>query len=296
MKHCPQCNRVETDEALKYYQKFVELSPNDAGAHLNLAILMAGLDRMDEACKYAERATKLDPKNADAWTELGKIQMLTGRQSAAQDSFWRAVELQPKWSEAHKFLVTALLQEKKLERADAILTQAAKDNPKEAEVYSMTGELAFRMEDPVRALQSYGKAHELKPTAETAFDFAIAYARNHVDAMAEEFFRKATQLKPDFAEAWFNLALLRDGQKDTAEALTAFRQAESYGIHEGVLYYRMGVLYARLKDVEKSLAYLEKAVKTDPQRWKQKLREDLKPVTSDLDSVRYRSEFQKLIQ
>ncbi len=286
----------KVDEALKYYQKFVELSPNDAGAHLNLAILMAGQDRMEEAFKYAEKATKLEPKNAEAWTELGKIQMLTKRQADAQNSFRRATELDSKWSEAHKFLVTALLQRNKLAEADAILTEAAKNNPKEAEVYSMTGDLAFRMKDPARALQSYGKAHELKPTAETAFDFAMAYAQSGLDPLAEDFFRKAIQLKPDFGEAWYNLALIKDRQKDTAEALTAYRQAESYGIREGTLYYRMGVLYARLKDIEKSLAYLEKAVKADPDRWKQRLREDLKPVTSDLDVVRYRPEFQKLIQ
>ncbi|HEV8132641.1 MAG TPA: tetratricopeptide repeat protein [Acidobacteriota bacterium] len=286
----------KNDDALKYYQKFVELSPDNSGAQLNLAILLAGMDRLEEASKYAERATQLDPKNVEAWAELGKIKWSAGKEGEAEEALRHVIVLQSKWSEAHRLYVTLLLKGNKLSEADSVLTEAIKSNPKEAEVYSLTGELAFQLKDPVKALQSYAKAYELNPTPESTFDFAMAYLRNNLDPMAEEFFRKAVQMKPGFGEAWFNLGLLNDRRNDTAEALTAYRQAEGAGIREGMLFYRMGFLYARVKDIDRALSYLMKAVNTEPDRWKKRLREDLKAVTSDLDIVRYRPEFQKLIQ
>ena len=285
----------QTDDALKYYQKFVELMPENAKAQLNLAVLMAQRDRMQEAAKYAIKAVELEPKNPDAWIELGKIDMLINKQAEGQRAFLAAIQLDPKWSDAHRFLLDSYFKENKMAEANAVLVEAAKKNPNEAEVHTRTGELALRTGDVIRALQSYGKAHELKPSADTAFDFAMAYARNGMEPLAEQYFNEAIQKKPDLGEAWFNLGIIKDRQKNTAEAIKDYKQAETNGIREGLLYYRLGFLYARTNQADQALAYLGKAIQTDP-KWKNSLREDLKAVTSDLDSIRYKAEFQKLMQ
>ncbi|HEY2933058.1 MAG TPA: tetratricopeptide repeat protein [Acidobacteriota bacterium] len=285
----------QTEDALRYYQKFVELMPDNAKAQLNLAILMAQHDRMQEAAKYARKAVELEPKNPEAWLELGKIDMLTDKQAEGEAAFLNATRLDPKWSDAHRLLLDSYMRQNKLAEANAVLLEAAKSNPGEAEVHTRTGELAMRAGDVIRALQSYGKAYELKPNPNTAFDFATAYARHGMEPLAEQYFNEALRMKPDFAEAWFNLGILKDRQKDTAEALNSYRKAEVNGLREGLLYYRLGFLYARSNQTEQALAYLGKAIQTDP-TWKNRLREDLKAVTSDLDSIRYKPEFQKLLQ
>ncbi|MBI3940634.1 MAG: tetratricopeptide repeat protein [Acidobacteria bacterium] len=286
----------QSAEALKYYEKFVQLVPNNAAAQLNMAILLAGADRMEEAGRYAQMAVRLDPVNADAWMELGKIQMLSNRQADAENSFRRSLSLRSKWSEAHRILVTMYLGANKLGEAEAILQEAEKSNPNEAEVYSLTGELATRTGDTLRALKSYGRAHELNPAAGTAFDFAMAYARSGMDPLAEEYLHRALKLQGNFCEAWLNLGIVEDRQKKEAEAISAYQEAEKCGVREAGLWYRMGLLYARTQETEKAFGYLKRAVDADPPRWKAVLREALKAVTSDLDSIRYQPEFQKLIE
>ncbi|MBI4455224.1 MAG: tetratricopeptide repeat protein [Acidobacteria bacterium] len=286
----------QTTEALKYYEKFVELVPTNATAQLNMAILLAGADRMEEATKYAQKAVQLDPSNAEAWIELGKIQTLTDKQEEAQDSFRHSIQLQPKWSEAHRLLVNLLSKGSKLAEVNSVLEESLKSNPDESEIYTLKGEWATRAGDLLSALRAYGRAHELNPTASTTFDLAMVYARSGMDPLAEEYFTQAVKMKPDFGEAWFNLGILKDRQKRAADALAAYRQAEANGIQEAKLWYRMGFLYAQLQDAEKALVYLAKAIQTDPPHWKAALREDLKAVTSELDSIRYKPEFQKLLE
>jgi Flp pilus assembly protein TadD len=160
----------------------------------------------------------------------------------------------------------------------------------------LTGELATRNGDTVRALQSFGKAFELSPTGPAAFSFAMAYARFGMDPLAEEQFAKATQIQPTLCEAWSNMGIVQDRLKKSSEALASFQRAEECGIRDGGLYYRIGLLYARSGNEEKAFGYFKKAIETDPKRWKGVLREATKAVTSDLDSIRYKPEFQKLIE
>ncbi|MBI2820877.1 MAG: tetratricopeptide repeat protein [Acidobacteria bacterium] len=286
----------QAEEALRYYQKFTELVPKDAAAQLNMAALLAGMDRMEEATKYARRATELDPDNADTWTELGKIQSLTDSQDEAQQSFQRAVALRPQWSEAHRLLVGLLLNAGRAEEADEILQQVEKTNPREPEFYTLVGRVAVRLGDPVRSLQAYGKARQLDPTAERTFDFAMAYARSGIYPLAEEYLAEAVKMQPALCEAWLNLGSVRDRRQDAQAALEAYQRAEACGIRDGALWYRIGMLYARLQNAEQALGYLGKAIDSDPPKWKAVLREALKAVESDLDSVRYKPEFQKLIE
>jgi tetratricopeptide (TPR) repeat protein len=52
----------------------------------------------------------------------------------------------------------------------------------------------------------------------------------HYD-IAEGYFRDAIALRPDFAEAWFNLGVALDGMGRQPEATEAFKQAKSLGGH-----------------------------------------------------------------
>jgi Flp pilus assembly protein TadD len=50
----------------------------------------------------------------------------------------------------------------------------------------------------------------------------------HYD-IAEGYFRDAIALRPDFAEAWFNLGVTLDGLGKQPEAVEAFRKAAQFG-------------------------------------------------------------------
>jgi len=47
--------------------------------------------------------------------------------------------------------------------------------------------------------------------------------------ISEDYFRDAIALRPDFAEAWFNLGVALDGAGKREEATEAFRKAKQFG-------------------------------------------------------------------
>lgn len=62
-------NRYE--EAIKYYDKILEINPNDEKALLNKGSVLIELDRIEEAIKHYERIIEINPNNVKALASKG---------------------------------------------------------------------------------------------------------------------------------------------------------------------------------------------------------------------------------
>lgn len=62
-------NRYE--EAIKYYDKILEINPNDEKALLNKGSVLIELDRIEEAIKYYEMIIEINPNNVKALASKG---------------------------------------------------------------------------------------------------------------------------------------------------------------------------------------------------------------------------------
>jgi len=60
-------------------------------------------------------------------------------------------------------------------------------------------------------------------------DMGVSHLEMRHYGIAEGYFRDAITLRPDFAEAWFNLGVALDGMGKHPEATEAFRQAKRLG-------------------------------------------------------------------
>jgi len=86
-----QGNYNETTEAL---EKVFELAPQDIDLWINGGILLSAvLGRYDDALKYYERALQIDPKDGYAWYARGEALKSLGRNSEADAAFVKAKEL-----------------------------------------------------------------------------------------------------------------------------------------------------------------------------------------------------------
>ena len=69
----------------------MELKPDDAALHLNLALCLANLKKIPEAKAELEKAATLDPTQAGkAYYNLGAILINSGQNEAASDAFKQA--------------------------------------------------------------------------------------------------------------------------------------------------------------------------------------------------------------
>jgi len=125
----------DTTAAVDYFEKSVQIEPNDADAHFNLGVALYGvgeyrralaefeiagqtypadpalhinlaetytaLGRFHAAKKEYEYALRRDPNNADALTGLGSLLLKTNQYEAAQEYLQQALAIRPSHGLAH---------------------------------------------------------------------------------------------------------------------------------------------------------------------------------------------------
>lgn len=100
-------------EANRFYQKALELDPDNFHSNLFSALVQAEDDAFEGALRNLEAAIRLQPAELYPWMTQGKILMLLKRDEEAAQSFRRALEIQP---ENRQALFALSLIEQRLKR------------------------------------------------------------------------------------------------------------------------------------------------------------------------------------
>ena len=95
--------RGQIDEAIASYQKALEIKPNDAEAHNNLATL-AGRKQIVEAIAHYRKSLEIKPDYAEAHNNLGMALMDRGQIDEAVTHYQKALEIKPDSAKAHNNL------------------------------------------------------------------------------------------------------------------------------------------------------------------------------------------------
>ena len=82
-------------EAIEHYRKAIQLRPEFADAHYNLASALADQGRPDEAISEYEQTLRLAPDNGQAHNNLGRLLALQGRPAEAVAHYREALRLLP---------------------------------------------------------------------------------------------------------------------------------------------------------------------------------------------------------
>jgi hypothetical protein len=203
------------DEALASYDRAIALKPDYAEAYNNRGITLQGLNRLDTALADYEKAIALKPDYAEAYNNRGVTLQALNRSDDALASFGKAIAFRPNYPEAFNNRGNALKDLKQFDRALASYDTATMLRPGYAEAYNNRG---LGLQDLKRfdaALASFDKAIALKPDYAEAYNMRgmLLQEMARFDAALASF-DKAIALKPDYAEAYNNqgLCLLRSGR------------------------------------------------------------------------------------
>ena len=91
-KEISQRLHVET----RLYLGAIKKNPSDVDAHLQLGIILAKLGDRKEAMKYFDKVINLEPKNAAALNNRGNLFMIDDKYQDAQKSYLAATQVSPK--------------------------------------------------------------------------------------------------------------------------------------------------------------------------------------------------------
>ena len=100
------------DEAIRSYQRLLELEPDHAAAHINLGTLYYNRQDFVTAEKHYRAAVAADARYALAYFDLGNVLDETGRVEEAIGSYRTAIKLAPTYADAHYNLALAYERQK----------------------------------------------------------------------------------------------------------------------------------------------------------------------------------------
>jgi protein O-mannosyl-transferase len=205
------------DEAVRSYEKAIQLDPEDPETENELAGVLADQNRTQEAIPHYERAIILykkvlraDPGLHDINNKLGLDLAAVGRMDEAAEQFEEAVRRNPDSSEAHNNLAKVLVNAPgRLPEAISHFETAARLNPDSAMIQNNLGYALITADQPSEAVAHYEEALRIDPNYPGAHDsLGYAFARLGRFSEARSEFEEALRLKPDDADASSNLARL----------------------------------------------------------------------------------------
>ncbi len=230
------------DAAIVCYEKALSLNPSRADVLNNLGLSLMEKGQTQAAADTYRRALQLDPTLAETYNNLGYALRMLGFPAEAVTHYQQAVNLRPDHAEAWNNLGTALFALERLDEAEAAYRRALVIRPEFALALNNLG-LTLQLRNQIDAsIALHRRALEIQPNlAEAHSNLSLAYSRlgkhdealaccrtalkiNHTPgflnnlgtllkdegnyAEAESCYRQAMELKPDYVEAHFNLALI----------------------------------------------------------------------------------------
>ncbi len=246
-------DRRKLDEAVRKYQKAIELDPNLAVAYANWGRVLAARGKRDEAIAQFRRATQLDPglamaynnwgvvlelKNdlkgafakyqdairidrsfTPAYVNLGNLFLARKDLEAAEWNYRIAIDRQPRVPEAHAALGNLLLDRGGLEEAEAEYRKALDiESEFPAALNGLAGVL-YNRKDWNGAVAAYGKLVKLDPesaVANTNLGNTLFQLKRYDEAVA--YFRNSIALDPSYAPPHLGMAAVLDEQGKHSEA------------------------------------------------------------------------------
>ncbi|CAN5439182.1 hypothetical protein BH10ACI3_BH10ACI3_28840 [soil metagenome] len=273
-------NKRKTEDFLKareYFQQAIAADPNYALAHTGLADTLALMpyygdfrpsEYMPLAKQSAQKALEIDPNLAEAHASLGWVLVNSDYDfKGAEKELKRAIELDPKYSSAYVWLTLVYLYSGNNDQAQILINKALELDPLSMVINNNKGRVFAFGGKQDEAIAQYKKTLELFPDAlSPRFNFARIYeAKGMYSEAIEQYLiqAKLAGVSPENIKI-LQLTFEKDGFKAYVQKRIEIELESQRAILEKdknayLPSFAIAFNYARLRDKEKTLEYLNKA-------------------------------------
>ena len=217
----------------------VKKSPLNARPHLILGGLYLQAEKYEEAERYLLRAAELAPAYPDPYNNLGLIYMRRGDLKKAEGCFSKAVELKKDFVDPYINWAMLLLSNGNAYEAKRLLSRAAEIRGMlhKDKLYIALGNTYFAEKRYNAAIRFFKKATALNPESANAYyNMGNAYFKRTAYNKAIKCYEKAAALQPDFAGAYANLGLCYYFKKRNVKAVRFFKKSLGIDPHQPAVY------------------------------------------------------------
>ena len=220
-------NKGKYKEAIGYYDKAIELNPNDAGAYNNRGGAKYELGQHRETIADYDKAIELNPSFAEAYNNRGLVKDKLEQYSEAIDDYNKAIELNPDFASAYNNRGTAKGNLGRHQETIADYNKSIELDPNNAKAYHNRGIAKCHLEQYLKAISDFEKAIELDPKYAKAY-----YNRGRAKyelAQYQEVIAdcdKAIGLDPNYEDAYQLRGIAKRALGRTQEADEDFKMAD----------------------------------------------------------------------
>jgi tetratricopeptide (TPR) repeat protein len=240
-------NSEQFEKADAAFKALIQSQPNNGEVYFYYGENYFKNDEMGKANEMYQKGVDMNATSPFPYVGLGKVQWFTGKQAEAKANFYKATTLAAgknatvliKIAEAYINADT-----KNLPEAFNLLGQAGKLEPKNPEVFIISGDAYLEQNDATKAVESYEKASSLDPKSVRAIlrqGQVWNRAKNYT--LAIDTYKKAKLIDSTFAPAYREMAeiYLRAGQYGNAannakRYLDLNKDCSSLSRYSGILY------------------------------------------------------------
>jgi len=285
------------DVALKNYQWYVELAPNDLDALAEYAALLVDLRAYGPAYYRLETLLRLDPgrldsrrklvqvltaigrfrdaqehlqqyllketpDDAELLTELGRCQRGLGQYEQATTTFRRAIELKPDYVPAYAQLAGTYRHNlKQPEQGDQWITKMVLTAGDSAEAYIVAASYFYAAQNYEAAFKWAEEAINKDDSNPEMFLIAADSLRRLEQLeQAENYAQRAIKLAPERSDVYTVYAAIQSAKGEQDAAIKTLEEATSKVKDKGPIYWTLASMYidaGRFADAESTIKDLE---------------------------------------
>ena len=153
----------DREKSVAYVLKSLELNPNQADLHTNVAVTLTELNKFDQAIEHFNKSLQLNPNQTGIHFGIANIFEQQQKLEQAAEIYRKVLQSKPNMAPAHNNLGKILLLQGKYEQAAAHCIRALQINPQLPEAYYNLGNTRFQQANYQQAIANYQKALSLRP-------------------------------------------------------------------------------------------------------------------------------------
>jgi len=249
------------------WQKALDVVPNNVRAYYNLGLAMQKQGRLPEAIRNYNQAIRLNPDYYRAYYNLGHLMQSQGRLDEAIGYYQQVIAIKPDLAELSAEAVSAkadaycnlgsvFASMGKLDEAISYYRQGLAIKPDDAEAYNNLGLAFLSAALSAEAVSAKAEASAKADSAQGRFDEAVSQ------------FRRALEIWPDFAEAYYNLAITLKSQGKIEEAISSYRQAIRARPDYAQAHNNLGNLLKSQGKADEAASHYREAIRIQPDYYK----------------------------
>jgi len=218
------------NEGIALFRQVVDLAPDLAAAHLDLALALADSYDLSASLAQVGEAVRLAPQSAVAHFYRGRVLFDLGRTADAQPEFETACKLDPKMAAPRYFLALVDKREGKFFLAASLLEETVRLQPSNVTAWDMLGQCLQQESETAKALAAWRQAIAVDPKYSPALLSLARALRSTDEAESEQLMARYRAVQKersilDRADTLANNGIEAASAHDWPEAIRQLKEA-----------------------------------------------------------------------